>query len=294
MPELPEVETVRRGLEPALTGQRISHVDCRRADLRFPFPDRFAERLTGTTVRALARRAKYLIATLSSGEALIMHLGMSGRFTISPKQGARLRPGDFTHEHGGDVAHDHVVLHLCSGTTITYNDPRRFGFMLLTEADTIDAHALFRHLGPEPLGNALSASTLAERAAGRKLDLKAFLMDQRTIAGLGNIYVCEALHMAGLSPKRAAAMLAKRNGQPTDKAERLVVSIRRVLEAAIAAGGSSLRDYRNADGGLGYFQHTFSVYGREGEACLRAGCKGTIRRIVQAGRSTFYCPVCQR
>lgn len=294
MPELPEVETVRRGLAPALEGQRIAHVDCRRPDLRFPLPDHFASRLEGKKVTALARRAKYLVATLSSGEALIMHLGMSGRFTITPKAGSRVRPGDFTHEHGAAPIHDHVVLKLGDGTTITYNDPRRFGFMLLADASNLEMHPLFRQLGPEPMGNALSAATLSQRAANRKADLKAFLMDQRTVAGLGNIYVCEALYDARLSPKRKASVLSRAKGEPNDKAERLVASIRRVLTAAIDAGGSTLRDYRTADGALGYFQHTFKVYGREGEPCLRPGCAGTIRRITQAGRSTFYCPACQK
>jgi formamidopyrimidine-DNA glycosylase len=294
MPELPEVETVRRGLEPTLAGGRFARVECRRPDLRFPLPERFAERLTGETVLTLGRRAKYLIARLSGGDVLVMHLGMSGRFTIAKKAGTRTRPGEFTHDNGADPAHDHVVLHMAGGATVIYNDPRRFGFMLLVPAAELDAHPMFRDLGPEPLGNELSAAGLAARAAGRKADLKAFLMDQRTVAGLGNIYVCEALHQAGLSPRRAAGALARRGGQPNERTERLVGSIRRVLEQAIAAGGSTLRDYRAADGALGYFQHAFRVYGREGEACQAAGCTGRIRRIVQAGRSTFYCPSCQR
>lgn len=294
MPELPEVETVCRGLEPVLAGRRIAHVEARRPDLRFPLPERFTERLAGNRVETMRRRAKYLIATLSSGESLIMHLGMSGRFTIAPRGRDRARPGTFVHDHPTALVHDHVVFEMSDGTTITYNDPRRFGFMLLAKTDDLDAHPLFRDLGPEPLGNALSAATLAKRAHGRKADLKAFLMDQRTVAGLGNIYVCEALYDAGLSPRRPASVLASRSGAPTIKAQRLVASIRAVLTAAISAGGSTLRDYRAADGALGYFQHAFKVYGREGEPCTQPSCAGRIRRIVQAGRSTFFCPVCQR
>ncbi len=294
MPELPEVETVRRGLEPVLSGRRIARLEQRRADLRFPLPDAFAKRVAGRRIQALTRRAKYLVAEFEGGQTLIMHLGMSGRFTISPSVGSGKMPGDFTHGTGADPKHDHVIFHTEDGTTVTYNDPRRFGFMVMAPTESIDQHPLIRNLGPEPLGNALNAGYLAARAQGRKTDLKAFLMDQRNVAGLGNIYVCEALHQARLSPKRAARCLARTNGLPTDRAERLVTAIREVLSAAIDAGGSSLRDYRQADGALGYFQHAFRVYGREDEPCTKPGCRGTVRRIVQSGRSTFFCSGCQR
>ena len=316
MPELPEVETVRRGLEPAMVGRVFRRVETRRPDLRFPFPERMAERLHGRTLEHLGRRSKYLVARVSGGDMLIMHLGMSGRFTVSAfPLGCEGRgeealqslpheatPGAFVYGAGGDPKHDHVVFEMADATAkrsapatrITYNDPRRFGFMVMVEAGALDAHPLIRDLGPEPLGNALDPDYLAARAAGRKADLKAFLMDQRNIAGLGNIYVAEALFRAGLSPSRASACLADTKGRPTERAHRLVPAIRQVLEEAIAAGGSTLRDYRAADGALGYFQHSFSVYDREGKSCLRPGCGGTIRRIVQSGRSTFYCPGCQR
>lgn len=320
MPELPEVETVRRGLEPVLVGERIARVEQRRPDLRFPLPEDFAARLAGCTIRALGRRAKYLLAHLDSGEVLIMHLGMSGRFTISPgsppshgeglgvggiptaegsdPQGLTPQPGEkigaFVHATGGNSAHDHVVLHIASGASVTYNDPRRFGFMLLVAEDELETHPLIRGLGVEPLGNELSAHYLAARAEGRRADLKAFLLDQRIIAGLGNIYVAEALFHARLSPNRAAACLARKGGKPTNRAERLVPAIRAVLEAAIRAGGSTLKDYRRADGDLGYFQHQHMVYGRAGEPCATPGCRGIVRRTIQGGRATFHCPVCQR
>ncbi len=294
MPELPEVETVRRGLEPVLSGRRIARLEQRRPDLRFPLPDRFAKRVTGRRIEALTRRAKYLVADIEGGQTLIMHLGMSGRFTIAPPDGPDKLPGDFTHDPGADPKHDHVVFHTEDGATVTYNDPRRFGFMVMAPTASFEEHPLIRNLGPEPLGNSLNAAYLAARAQGRKADLKAFLMDQRNVAGLGNIYVCEALHQAGLSPKRAAQCLAKKAGVPTERGERLVGAIREVLSSAIAAGGSSLRDYRQADGALGYFQHAFCVYGREGEPCARPSCRGTVRRIVQSGRSTFLCSGCQR
>ena len=316
MPELPEVETVRRGLEPAMAGARIARLVQRRPDLRFPLPERFAERLTGRRVERLGRRAKYLLAHLDGGEVLIMHLGMSGRFTVSPppsptsragRHSSRARGegngaladerelvGSFVQDTGTDPAHDHIVLELEGGATVTYNDPRRFGFMDLVPADALEACRHFAGLGPEPLGNGFGAACLAERAQGRAADLKAFLLDQRNVAGLGNIYVCEALFRVGLSPHRAAACLADKRGRPTERCERLVPAIRAVLEEAIAAGGSSLRDYAHADGSLGYFQHSFKVYGREGEPCVSQGCSGTIRRTVQGGRSTFHCGRCQR
>ena len=295
MPELPEVETVRRGLEPVLAGATLRRVVQRRPDLRFPLPDRFAERLEGVTIERLDRRAKYILGHLSSGEVLTIHLGMTGRFSISQPGGANGRQlGEFTYETGADPAHDHVVFETEAGATVTYNDARRFGYMGLVAEAALAAHPHFKGLGIEPLGPELTAAFLALKATGRTADLKAFLMDQRIVAGLGNIYVCEALFRAGISPRRTASSLGRRNGRPHDRAERLAISIRSVLEAAIAAGGSTLRDYRHTDGSLGYFQHAFAVYGREGEACARPGCSGAVRRIVQAGRSTFYCPKCQR
>jgi formamidopyrimidine-DNA glycosylase len=294
MPELPEVEIVRRGLEPVLAGQRFVRVETRRRDLRFPFPPRFSERLEGNTVTRLDRRAKYLLAVLSSGEVLVMHLGMTGRFTVRSR--AAKEPyllGDFEFEGRAEAKHDHVVFHMSNGAAITYNDARRFGFMLLVSQAKIDAHPLFKGLGVEPLGPMLTASYLADRAAGRRSDLKAFLMDQRIVAGLGNIYVCEALFRAGLAPARRTSALAKKNGAPAPSADRLVRAIRAVLEGAIAAGGSTLRDYRKADGSRGGFQHAFSVYGREGAPCVRPGCRGIVRRSIQGGRSSFYCPSCQ-
>lgn len=293
MPELPEVEIVRRGLEPVMRGQTITRVEQRRPDLRFPFPDGFSDRIEGRTVVALGRRAKYLVLTLSDETVLIMHLGMSGRFSII-EQGKTASFGEYVYSSGADEKHDHVVFTLGNGARVIYNDPRRFGFMLLDTSATWEQHPLFAGLGVEPLGNQLSASVLASKAAGRNTDLKAFLLDQRNIAGLGNIYVSEALHLAGLSPYRKAATLTLAGGGPSVRAERLVPQIRAVLEAAIAAGGSTLKDYRQADGSAGEFQNAFAVYGRDGEPCLRAGCTGTIRRTVQAQRATYACSQCQR
>ena len=294
MPELPEVETVCRGLEPAMAGARFERVLVRRPDLRFPFPERFAERLTGARVMGLGRRAKYVLVRLSSAEVLIMHLGMSGRFSIDHPDGSGGILGEFEQDTGNDPAHDHVVFEMSNGARITYNDPRRFGSMDLCEDGCLDAHRLMAGLGVEPLGNGLSAAYLAERAKGKTADLKAFLLDQRVVAGLGNIYVCEALFRARLDPRRAASCLAKASGRPSERAERLVPIIRAVLSEAIEAGGSTLRDYKKTDGSLGYFQHDFRVYGREDEACTTSGCRGYVRRLVQSGRSTFYCGVCQR
>jgi formamidopyrimidine-DNA glycosylase len=289
MPELPEVETVRRGLAPVMEGRRLARVIQNRADLRWPLPERFAERLAGRRVERLGRRSKYLLLGLDGAETLIVHLGMSGRMLV---EGAVV--GEHVHVHGRIPAHDHVILEIEGGARVTFNDARRFGSMDLWPTDRLDAHRLLAGLGPEPLGNGFSAARLAERFEGRSASVKAALLDQRCVAGLGNIYVCEALFRSGLSPRRTSSSLAKRGPKPTHRAERLVPAIRTVLEEAIRAGGSTLRDYRQADGALGYFQHTFAVYGREGEACTRSGCNGTIRRIVQAGRSTFYCPTCQR
>lgn len=296
MPELPEVETVRRGLEPVMAGRRIVALEQRRADLRFPFPDDFAERLTGRRIERLERRAKYLMAVLDKGEILTMHLGMTGRFSIetSKAKNGAVQLGEFTYEAGHDPAHDHVVFRMEGGATVTYNDARRFGYMSLVGHNEIATHPHFKDLGVEPLGPDLTAEYIARMAEGRRSDLKAFLLDQRIIAGLGNIYVCEALFRAKLNPNRAAGVLAKKGGKPTDRAHALLPHIKDVLEEAIEAGGSTLRDYRHTDGSLGYFQHTFAVYGREGEPCTRNGCIGTIKRTVQAGRSTFHCPKCQR
>jgi len=290
MPELPEVETVRRGLAPVLEGARIARLELRRADLRFPFPRDFARRLAGRRIASLRRRAKYLLVDVEGGETLVMHLGMSGSFRIDENAAA----GDFHFPRGILPAHDHVLFHLESGARVTYNDPRRFGFMLLEQTETLESHRLFAGLGPEPLGPDLTAQRLAALFAGKAAPLKAALLDQKTIAGLGNIYVCEALHRAGLSPLRAAGATVTKAGAPSAALERLTQTIREVLEEAIEAGGSSLRDHRQADGSLGYFQHSFRVYDREGAACRKPGCHGTVLRVAQAGRSTFYCARCQK
>ena len=288
MPELPEVETVRRGLAPAMEGARFAKVEVRRGDLRWPLPKGFAQRLHGKTVEGLGRRAKYLLADLSSGDVLLMHLGMSGSFRV----GKDAAPGKYYHERSKSTAHDHIVFHMSNGATITFNDPRRFGSMKLVPRAKLDREPLLRALGPEPLGNEFDAAMLAEACAGKKTSLKAALSDQRVVAGLGNIYVCEALFRARLSPKRQASTIGDRNGKPNERAERLVDAIKAVLKDAIEAGGSSLRDHRRADGSLGDFQHNFRVYDREGQPCSH--CKGKIKRIVQVGRSTFYCPSCQK
>ena len=292
MPELPEVETVRRGLEPAMVGARFKKVEQRRPDLRFPFPERFRERLEGQTVTALGRRAKYLLADLSSGEVLVMHLGMSGRFLVTQGAGTSM-PGEFHHRHGGESAHDHVVFHLSNGARVTYNDARRFGFMDLVPRTAVETCRHFAGMGIEPLGNALSGEAIARLFRARRTPLKAALLDQRLIAGLGNIYVCEALFRAGLHPGAPAGSLATPEGAPTAKAHELAGIIRDVLTEAVQAGGSTLRDHAQVDGSLGYFQHAFRVYDREGEPCVTPGCSTPVARLVQSGRSTFYCPTCQ-
>ena len=289
MPELPEVETVRRGLEPAMTGSRIVSVELRRPNLRFPFPSQFAARLTGREVVGMGRRAKYLVADLDDGHALIMHLGMSGSFRIEGEM-----PGVFHHNRSKAAIHDHVVFGMSNGATITYNDPRRFGFMDLIPRSDLAEHPLFRHIGIEPLGNELDGGAIAAAFLGKAAPLKAALLDQSLIAGLGNIYVCEALNRAGLSPRRAAGSIVRADGKPTVRANRLATVIREVLLEAVEAGGSSLRDHRQTDGALGYFQHSFRVYDQEGEACPTKGCRGIVSRIVQSGRSTFFCGECQR
>ncbi|MEP9352864.1 bifunctional DNA-formamidopyrimidine glycosylase/DNA-(apurinic or apyrimidinic site) lyase [Xanthobacter sp. KR7-65] len=292
MPELPEVETVRRGLMPVLQGAVIESAEARRPDLRWPLPENFAERLAGRRIEAVGRRAKYLLADLDGGEVMILHLGMSGSIRIEGEKSGR--PGAFHHPRGAAGLHDHVVLHLAGGTTVTFNDPRRFGAILIVPYDRLDSHPLLASLGPEPLGNAFHADYLARACARRNTPLKAALLDQKMVAGLGNIYVCEALFRAGLSPRRMAQTLANAMGGPTQRAERLVTAIRDVLREAIQAGGSSLRDHRQVNGDLGYFQHTFRVYDREGEPCWNPRCKGVVQRIVQSGRSTFFCAICQR
>lgn len=293
MPELPEVETIRRGLEPVLAGARIRRLHMRRPDLRFPLPDHFAERVEGQRIERLSRRAKYLVAELSGGEALVMHLGMTGRFSVVTPQRQQVL-GAYVYETDGDPVHDHVAFDLSSGVSVVYNDPRRFGFMVMMDAASREAHALFRRMGVEPLGPDLTAEYLASRAHGRKSNLKAFLMDQRNVAGLGNIYVSEALYRAGISPDRAARFLSDRRGLPTDRARALVPAIQSVLEQAIAAGGSTLKDYRHADGERGAFQESFAVYDREGAPCVRPRCDGMVRRTVHSGRATYACTRCQR
>ena len=293
MPELPEVETVRSGLEPILQGRRILRVEQRRKDLRFPLPERFAERLAGRRISRLERRAKYILVHLDKGEVLAIHLGMTGRFSVDRKD-KQSKLGEFAHEHGHDAKHDHVVFTISGGAIVTYNDARRFGYMTLIPTAEIARDAFFRGLGVEPLGDDLNAAYVASRALGKKTDCKAFLMDQRIVAGLGNIYVCEALFRAGLDPSKGAARLATGTGKPTPAAQRLVTAIKAVLQDAIHAGGSTLRDYRQANGDIGTFQKAFAVYGREGEPCMKPGCRGTVRRKTQGGRSTFYCPACQR
>jgi formamidopyrimidine-DNA glycosylase len=285
MPELPEVETVRRGLAPVMEGHVFTHVEARRPDLRFPLPDGFAQRLTGRRVVRLSRRAKYILADMEGGEVLLMHLGMSGRFTIG---GAMV--GDFVHAaavtEDGLGPHDHVVFETSAGARIVYADHRRFGMMDLYAHN--QGHRLLDSIGPEPLSAGFTGSALRDVLTGKKTPIKAALLDQTIVAGLGNIYVCEALHRAGLSPTRIASRV------DAARCERLVPEIKAVLSEAIEAGGSTLRDFRQAGGDLGYFQHSFRVYGREGEACPRDKCSGTVKRIVQSGRSTFYCSKCQK
>lgn len=296
MPELPEVETVRRGLAPVFEGAALTRVDQNRADLRFPFPQRFVDRLTGQTVTALSRRSKYLLADISSGDVLVMHLGMSGSFRVELPYDM-VSPGEFVHARGKDPKHDHVVFHLTAAdgrpARIIYNDPRRFGFMDLVARPELEEHPYFKTLGIEPLGNTLSGQVLAGLFGGRKTSMKAVLLNQKLIAGLGNIYVCEALWRSGISPKRSAGTLVTKTGRPTKKADALAGHIRETLEDAIRAGGSTLRDHAQADGTLGYFQHSFAVYDREREPCRKPDCDGTVSRIVQSNRSTFYCSACQ-
>jgi len=293
MPELPEVETVRRGLQPVMEGAKIIKAEARRKDLRFPFQRDFVARLQGQIVTGLGRRAKYLMADLTSGDVLLMHLGMSGSFRVL-KGEASSTPGEFHYPRSEDRAHDHVVFHMSSGASVVFNDPRRFGYMKIIARNALEDEPLLAGLGPEPLGNEFDADMLARACHDKKTSLKAALLDQRVVAGLGNIYVCEALYRAHLSPRRLAATLATKKGETTDHARRLVEEIHTVLNQAIKAGGSSLRDHRQTSGELGYFQHSFQVYDREGEKCQTPRCGGTVRRFNQNGRSTFWCPKCQK
>jgi len=283
MPELPEVETVRRGLAPSMEGAQISRAEVNRPNLRWPFPTDFAQRLTGRTIERLRRRSKYILADLDGGESLLIHLGMSGRMTVS---GDPL--GQFVHTHPGVEKHDHVVFHMNNGARITFNDPRRFGAMDLLASESAEMHPLLAKLGPEPLGNSFNEAYLIAALTGKNTPIKSALLDQRIVAGLGNIYVCEALFRAHISPIRKAGRIS------APRVASLVPIIREVLEQAIVAGGSSLKDFRQASGELGYFQHSFDVYDREGAPCRTPECSGTIRRTVQSGRSSFHCPQCQR
>lgn len=283
MPELPEVETVRRGLAPVMEGQVIARADVNRPDLRWPFPVGMADRLTGATVLNLRRRSKYILADLSTQETLLIHLGMSGRMLISGHT-----VGDFHHDHPAPAKHDHVVLHMGSGTRITFNDARRFGAMDLMPTAGQDDHWLIRDIGPEPLGNSFDETYLVARLKGKNTPIKTALLDQGIVAGLGNIYVCEVLFRARIHPTRKAGRIS------AARVRSLVPIIRDVLSEAIEAGGSSLKDYRQTDGDLGYFQHRFQTYDREGDPCVTPDCGAPIRRIVQSGRSTFFCAQCQR
>lgn len=283
MPELPEVETVRRGLQPAMEGEIIAKASVNRPDLRWPFPENMADRLTGKRINALRRRSKYILADLDSGETLLIHLGMSGRMTVS---GVTI--GEFHHPHPVPAKHDHVVFDMANGARVTFNDARRFGAMDLMETYKADDHWLLRDIGPEPFSNSFNEHYLTERLRGKNSPIKTTLLDQGIVAGLGNIYVCEVLYRAGINPKRKAGQIS------AARIASLVPIIREVLSEAIEAGGSSLKDHRQADGELGYFQHTFRVYDQEGNPCKTEGCPSVIHRFVQSGRSTFYCPQCQR
>jgi formamidopyrimidine-DNA glycosylase len=283
MPELPEVETVRRGLENHLMGRRIEQVELRRPDLRFPFPKGFEAILSGSLVKRIDRRAKYLLIRLDNGTTWMCHLGMTGRWTLLATDSSQ----------NDDGKHDWVVIHLENGGRAVFSDPRRFGFMDLLETAEQDQNRFLAKLGPEPTPDHLTPMDLAENLRGRRTPMKTALLDQRTVAGLGNIYVCEILFRAGVSPRRTAANVAGKAGV-TERVERVTAATHDVIVEAIDAGGSSISDFVNVEGDLGYFSHSFQVYGREGEPCLSEGCDATIGRIVQSGRSTFYCPSCQR
>jgi formamidopyrimidine-DNA glycosylase len=296
VPELPEVETVKRGLEPALLGRTFAQIDLRRKDLRFPFPDGMAQTMRGSRIEALERRAKYILVHCSNGKSLILHLGMTGRFTIVKPDGASFEPGAFYHEAGGATEpgpHDHVIWHLDDGTRVIYNDARRFGFMDWADTHVRDDHKLLKDIGVEPLGNSFHLDHLIAKFRDKKAPTKAALLDQHVVAGLGNIYVSEALHRAHISPKLMAGKLVKAKG-PDPRLGELVRHIRDILDEAIRAGGSTLQDFQGTSGEKGAFQQRFLVYDREGENCATPGCQSVIKRIVQSGRSTFYCPTCQR
>lgn len=297
MPELPEVETVKRGLEPVLRGQKLVRVETRRANLRFPFPTDFAGSLEGATVQNLTRRAKYILVECDNGQSLIVHLGMTGRFTVLRPESEATNLGEFYFEtgagHKADGPHDHVVFTLGNGVRLVYSDPRRFGMMDVTATGQLHAHKLLKDIGIEPLGNELSGAHLAEKFRGKSAPLKSALLDQRVVAGLGNIYVCEALHRSGLSPTRKAGSLVKAKSYDP-RLDVLVRNIKEILTEAIVAGGSTLQDFVGADGEKGSFQQRFTAYDREGDDCATAQCRGKIKRIVQAGRSTFYCSICQK
>jgi len=291
MPELPEVETVMLGLQPAMEGRRFTYVETRRGDLRVPFPEDFAERLTGRRIKRLWRRAKYLLADLDAGETLVIHLGMSGRMQVYA-EGRNRKLGRFHYdmapEDAGRGKHDHVVFETDAPARIVFTDHRRFGLMTLVDTAHLDTHKLFAGLGVEPLSTGFDADYLKHALKGKKTPIKSALLDQRVIAGLGNIYVCEALWRAHISPRRQAAKVK------TQQIAVLATAIKAVLREAVRAGGSSLRDHKRVDGELGYFQKTFGVYDREATLCTTAACNGAIKRIVQSGRSTFYCPACQK
>ena len=286
MPELPEVETVRLGLQPALAGARLKRVEARRPDLRFPLPDGFMQKLTGARIDRLDRRGKYLLAPLDRGLTLVMHLGMTGRFEIEGDE-TLTRPGAFVRAAFVDQKHAHIVFHTDTGARVTFFDPRRFGFMDLVETASLEQHTWFAGMGPEPLGEGFNADYLASAFSGRRQGAKTLLLDQKIVAGLGNIYVCEILHRAKVSPLKDAGLIGR--GKCAD----IIKSTRSVLIEALAAGGSTLRDFAGADGALGYFQHSFEAYGREGQPCTNKRCRGTVERLVQGGRSTFYCRQCQ-
>jgi formamidopyrimidine-DNA glycosylase len=297
MPELPEVETVKNGLMPVLMGQTITHVALRRANLRFAFPVDFSKMLVGAKVEGLSRRAKYILVELSNGQSLIIHLGMTGRFTVLNPQGRTANLGEFYFETGADKnadgPHDHVVITLSNGVRLVYSDPRRFGMMDVTKTEMLQEHRLLKGIGVEPLGNEFSGAHLAEKFRRKLAPMKAALLDQRVVAGLGNIYVCEALHRAGLSPKRKAGTLVKAKSYDP-RLDTLVRHIKEILNEAIQAGGSTLQDFVGADGAKGSYQQRFSAYDREGDDCDTPDCLGKISRVMQAGRSTFYCSKCQK
>lgn len=296
MPELPEVETVKRGLAPVMEGAVVARLELRRGDMRFPFPVDFAMKAAGARIVSLSRRAKYLLIDLDNGLTIISHLGMSGSFRIEKDQHEDLS-GSFHHARSKNEKHDHVVFHLQTPegpARVIYNDPRRFGSMDIAPRTTLHGLPAFRDLGPEPVGNSLDAAYLASRFLAKTQPVKLALLDQKVVAGLGNIYVCEALWHARISPLRPAGSLVTKTGRPKKELVLLADAIRDVIADAIAAGGSSLRDHIQTDGSLGYFQHSFRVYDREGAACLSPGCSATVRRIVQGGRSTFYCARCQK